>query len=379
MEIPASTIQSHTPESSTDTSMFSGLNLIQLLIGIMGIIGNFLVCFIFLHKRTQRNQINLLITNQAFIDLFSSVLLVMHQMYKTVGNFGIKGDILQAVNCYLWRSQLILFSTFAVSTFNLTVISVERYFATIYPLSYKKVFTRKNMRYLIAAVWLISPILQYVIVWQTYTYRNGHCDIEWSLASVGVLLFFWEYMAPVSVMTFSFFCITRRLKQLNQIVHGNVSNAENGDDTQPETSGLAAISSGPSKDERGESMTSMRRQHPRQTPIVPYSPAATHQTLPTSNQIIHRDNEVSIRRRNVTKALLVVYLVYVICWSPNQWAFFQLNLGGRLNYGNFFYKFSIVLAISNSCVNPFIYAFRHKAYRERLKELWRGCSFSLCL
>ncbi|PIK34887.1 putative galanin receptor type 1-like [Apostichopus japonicus] len=97
------------------------------------------------------------------------------------------------------------------------------------------------------------------------------------------------------------------------------------------------------------------------------SPAASFSSPSTSNF------RVNVRRRNATTTLLTVYFVYIICWSPNQWAFFQLNLGGPLDFRGYFYKISVTLVILNTCVNPFIYALRHKTYKDRVKELVRHC------
>lgn len=381
----ASTWESVTHDSVTDgvgvgqSPPLSALIFMQLLTGLVGIMGNFLVCFVFLHRRTQRNQTNLLITNQAFIDLSASILLVLHVLYDLAGRPEANLLPLRKFSCLFWRGQSILFSCFAVSTFNLTIISLERYCATIFPHSYPNVFTRRNLRFAIAMVWLVSPLMQYILIWTTYTFsEDGRCLTGWSPVWVGILLFFWEYFIPVTVMSFSFASVTRKLRRMNRVLNNDILRVpsstisstlfepkkENAASQPSNVLSLPPLSprNGPSDSSVSVSCQSVTTDSQR-----PLSNPSSSSSLPTTSSNIR----VTVRRRNATKTLLTVYIVYLICWSPNQWGFFQMNLGGTLDFQGYFYKVSVILVMLNTCVNPFIYALRHKTYKERVRELAR--------
>lgn len=79
----------------------------------------------------------------------------------------------------------------------------------------------------------------------------------------------------------------------------------------------------------------------------------------------------NLQRINVTKTLLIVYITYVICWTPNQVGFLQFNLGGPYDFKGAYHSFSVILAVCNTAVNPFIYALQYKQYRTCLKSLFK--------
>ncbi|KAJ8030472.1 Beta-3 adrenergic receptor [Holothuria leucospilota] len=352
-------------DSFKQSSSVSTVVLIQFVIGFIGIGGNSLVCFVFLRDRNKRNQTNALITHQAFIDLLSSFLLVLLAGYQIIGSPSTESRVLQAFACFFW-TRITLFAVFAVSTFNLTLISLERYIATVFPHSYAGAFTRKKIRRMILLVWIMAPVFQYFIAWTTHTYRDGKCIITKSPASVGILLFLWEYFLPVAIMSFSFFSVIRTLNILHLQVFDATSVGAMPSTTYP-SQGQSTVNTVSSHGPSSSSQTNPNPQ-PEVSTVV-----STAQVPRTANQAISQTiMRRKLRRRNATKALFLVYVVYVICWSPNQWAFFQRSLGGPLDFNGFFYQVSVVLAICNTAVNPFVYAFRHKTYQTRITEWLRS-------
>ncbi|XP_070542781.1 G-protein coupled receptor 54-like isoform X2 [Ptychodera flava] len=78
------------------------------------------------------------------------------------------------------------------------------------------------------------------------------------------------------------------------------------------------------------------------------------------------------RRRKVTRMVLIVVLLFAISWGPlqimNSWLRFDPNFPIALQY---FREFCLCLAYSNSCVNPFVYAFTGNTFRKYFKRLFR--------
>ncbi|XP_077989046.1 G-protein coupled receptor 54-like [Glandiceps talaboti] len=88
--------------------------------------------------------------------------------------------------------------------------------------------------------------------------------------------------------------------------------------------------------------------------------------------------ERSIRRkRKITRMVLIVVILFAICWGPlqimNQW----MMLDGSYPFNSVpvyrFRIFCLCLAYSNSCVNPFVYAFATNSFRKYFKKLFKTC------
>ena len=89
---------------------------------------------------------------------------------------------------------------------------------------------------------------------------------------------------------------------------------------------------------------------------------------PLSESNNNEIREKIMKRRNVTKTMFTVFALYVICWSPEQITYLQFDLGGELEIGGVWHSIALILAISNSAVNPFVYALRFRQYKEGVKS-----------
>ncbi|KAJ8026925.1 Apelin receptor [Holothuria leucospilota] len=73
-------------------------------------------------------------------------------------------------------------------------------------------------------------------------------------------------------------------------------------------------------------------------------------------------------RKKVVKMLATVVITFAICWAPNQFMFLAYNLGWNLDFRSWYYHVSVLTAFCNSCMNPFIYAFKNGRYRRALQK-----------
>lgn len=377
-------------EETSVRPIFSVFMVVKFTIGCLGCLGNSFVCLIFLHPGTQKNQTNVLITHQAFIDLGSSILFVIYTVYDTIGlNLDFDILFLDAVLCFIVKSRILIFTSLAVSTYNLTLISLERYFATVHPVRYPKIFTRRYLRVMMATVWLLAPVPQYFILWESRSFQDGVCIVEWSLNTSGIILFLWEYFLPVSFMSFSFICIVNKLNKLNNFNspfiksnHPNTAVSSASDKFQASAIGPDGVCN-TMTNYRGPPDTSNRSYS------VPGSTMASCTSLSAAVSIeggLNRKQKTdqTTKRRatswrvNATKTLFIVYVVYIVCWTPNQFAFLYLTISGSLDYFLHSYQITVILAIFNSCVNPFIYALRHKTYKDKVYEMFTGWKICFC-
>ncbi|XP_072035363.1 adenosine receptor A2a-like isoform X2 [Amphiura filiformis] len=284
------------------------LNALQLLIGVIGAVGNGLVCVVIWKVRRQQNYTNSLIVSQSAIDFVTSILLIANIISLSAAAQPPENFTLAVLYCTFWHSRVILFGCWAISTFNLTAIAIERYLAIMHPIWYQQTFTRKHAWILATTAWLIAPIME-TIGGKQYVLEQGRCAFVISKkekAILGVLTVLWDYAIPASIMAFAFIRIAIRLNQVQ-------NSALVADDDQLK--------------------------------------------------------EKILKRKNITKTLFFVFALYIICWTPEQISYLQFTLGGRLEFGGVWHTIALILATSNSAVNPFVYALRFKQYKEGVKSL----------
>ncbi|KAJ8031354.1 Nociceptin receptor [Holothuria leucospilota] len=390
------------PQGSSDIPQKTGVTIVSLmliLVGIVGITGNSLVLIVLLRiiKRHKRNQTYWLIGNQSVADMFSSIQMILIQLEGLIASWQPPppNTLAGVFYCFLWTTQIFMFGSFVVSSFNLAILSLERYFAVVHPQFY---ITRLRQTFCMVGLsaWLYAPIMQVVAVGLHFEYHEGECVYKRGSPFLGVLLFLWEYFLPVTVMTFCFFQISLKFRQLNHIQNTwQKENTDRNDLRQdrrsavhpvPPSSGLRTSSS---SFERAEShvengprkfvgqQSSSSSETPR--PTIDSDKVDAVATIVNTNQTHitsvsgNRGSQTpsSIQRRNSTLTLFIVYIAYILCWTLNQWSFLVYNVGGPLDFNGVYYRVALIMATSNSCINVFIYAFRFKMFQQGIKALFK--------
>ena len=86
------------------------------------------------------------------------------------------------------------------------------------------------------------------------------------------------------------------------------------------------------------------------------------------------------RKRKITKMVFIVVLLFAICWAPIQifstWFLFNPDAANDANM--YLHGAFLCLAYSNSCVNPFVYAFTTTGFKKYFRQLFGPCCGS-CL
>nr|ANO39116.1 GCR304 [Schmidtea mediterranea] len=89
-----------------------------------------------------------------------------------------------------------------------------------------------------------------------------------------------------------------------------------------------------------------------------------------SSKISH-SNDAMVTKKRVTKMVIVVIVIFTLCWAPIQ-TIFIIQLYGKDPGGNLFRTIHVIsncLAYSNSMVNPFLYAFLSENFRRAFANL----------
>ncbi|XP_072033303.1 octopamine receptor beta-2R-like [Amphiura filiformis] len=339
------------PKFSPKTSAEIFLASLKILIGIVGVLGNLTVCIVVAKMRSQKNYANSLIVSQAVTDLVTALVLIATTFTEIFPGSPPSNYAMGYLYCVFWYSRVTMFCMFSISTFNLVAISLERYIAVIHPIWYSHHFSRKVAAILATAAWLLGPLMQTILGFTELTFEAGNCKFlnrtPVAQAITGVTLFLWDFFVPCILMAFCFIQISVKFQnQKKRVGASEMSTTMTSAQTQATTI------------TRARSDTEGRADK---------NDTDADATSEPAQQSRKKNN----RGRNITKTLAIVFLVYVICWSPDQFLFLQWNLGGNIDFGGVLHSVVVIMAMLNSACNPFIYALRYKQYKEGLKSLFK--------
>ncbi|NWV31494.1 CLTR2 protein, partial [Grantiella picta] len=131
--------------------------IVYLFIFFLGAIGNSLSIYVFF-QTSQRTSVNIYMQNLAISDLMFVSTLPFRATYFLLGSRWVFGDILCRIMTYT------LYVNMYCSIYFLTMLSVVRFIAIVYPFKRGKVTNRKHARIICAAIWIFvlaaaSPLL----------------------------------------------------------------------------------------------------------------------------------------------------------------------------------------------------------------------------
>ncbi|XP_006814962.1 galanin receptor 2a-like [Saccoglossus kowalevskii] len=280
-----------------------GYNIVRILLSITGINGNLLVILVIRKIRPMRPVTKYYITSLAVADLLASVFFLPYP-YGEVPS-GIGGEIL----CRLWYSDAILYYFFAASTYNLVLVTLERYWAIIYPVKHLTMFTEQKAKLSLTLLWILTLILEFFTVFLN-DYQDGVCILEWptgaALILLGIWIFLSEYALPLVIMFVAYYRILRYLRERNRSMQNGSQN------------GIASA----------------------------FVRAKVH----------------------VVKMLYVVTVLFGLLWAPNHITHLLFTFGVQNPYEEA-REVVILIGFCNSCVNPFVYGFSNPLFRKTLKRM----------
>ncbi|XP_071805552.1 allatostatin-A receptor-like [Asterias amurensis] len=285
--------------------------IIQLVLALFGILGNSLVIIVYVKKLRNRSNSNKLIVMLAVADLITSVAIIPLPSLTYVPNSAVG-----RVYCIFTYSAVIMWMSIVASIFTLTLLSLERYFAIVHPIKHRTVFSTHRIKYYITAIWMSTLGVNSIHFHITRVDDTmNKCVLIWPSPALqvfhGVCIFLVEFAVPVTVMVVSHYCAIRKLQE-----HATVLLKRNESTSSPAFSLLRC-------------------------------------------------------RAHVIRMVLMVVIIFIICWSPDQVAYFLLNLNALPTgyFGSTVYRVFTILAFINSCVNPLIYICLNKNFRVALMQL----------
>ena len=282
------------------------------LIGAVGITDNIFVIFVVLMSNAMRTKYtNWFLINQSLLDALASMWMMVDALDN--GRSRYHSGILGEIRCRLLTARYFVWTTYMASTYNLVMISLERYFEIVHAIYYKT-----HIKWWVVCVMLFLPYLLSGIYNSaaiiTARISGGVCmelatlSYEWEFVVMGVGNLLFQFMLPILIISYCYIQIGLFLRNMPVI----------GGSENPEKAKKAA--------------------------------------------------KASI---NVIKTLAIVCIIFFLCWMWNSILFFLFSIRVvDVDFNGAFYHFTVTAVNINCLVNPFIYTFKYEQFKREATRIF---------
>ncbi|XP_030255671.1 opsin 4b isoform X1 [Sparus aurata] len=301
------------------------IGVVILVVGITGMLGNFLVMYAFCRSRSLRTPSNIFIINLAVTDFLmcftQTPIFFITSMHKR-WIFGKKG-------CELYAFCGALFGICSMMT--LMVIAVDRYVVITRPLASLGSMSRRKALSILAAAWVYSMgwSLPPFFGWSAYVPEGLMTSCSWdymtftpSVRSYTMLLFTFVFFIPLFVIIFSYCCIFRAIRHTTR--------------------------------------------------------AITKINCDGTRDSAKRFNKMRSEWK-MAKIALIVILLFVVSWAPYSCAALTAFAGYADMLTPYMNSVPAVIAKSSAIYNPIIYAITHPKYRSAISKYIPYLGVLLCV
>ena len=302
---------------------------LEVLIALFGVLGNILICCVVAKSPKMKSSTYYYIISLAIADL--GVLLVNFPLAVVKEYMPLRWPFGEFFCLYIYPTTDIFFGA---SIWSIAVIAINRYRNIASRKKFRRgVPSKKSALFAIATVWIMSFVVMSLPVYFVITYNSAMeaCHIRWPASKFGpvlrkvymVTLTVFLYLLPLSIITFTYFFISRRLHASNTFLK-----------TLRSTNGSEGEGSEFLKKEEKKMMKKNKKAKKILTPLV----------------ILFA---VSMLPLNVFRLVMTFYPKFLI------WRYYWVS-------------FSVVIAftIINSSCNPIVYAVVSKEFRRGFKNLF---------
>lgn len=317
---------------------------------ILGVVGNALVIFCIVRHKGMRSITNIFLLSLATADL---MLILICVPVKGIAFFAFSwtmGEVMCKLVHYVQNVSMIC------SVMTLTMMSIERYVAIRYPLKAKYLCTLVHAKVVIFSVWSLSFIAAVPILFGKKLIPGGvitkgyTCIKSWSdeayskLYELYMLIIMLIIPTGVMIVAYTGICwemitVTARRADMRS---GSLSETD-----------LPTDKVDPTR----KSVKGNRKSNKQ-------------------NKSKKKSAEDDKTKMQVVKMLVVVVFLFVLCWAPiliNN-VLVGFNVLPLLHYGPLkpMRMMFNLLSYFNSCINPVVYSFMSRNFRESFKQTFRS-------
>ncbi|KAJ0006271.1 hypothetical protein NQD34_013544 [Periophthalmus magnuspinnatus] len=335
------------------------------LIFLLSVVGNSMIIAVLVRNRRMRTVTNLFLLSLAVSDLMVSLVCIPFTLIPNLMRDFIFGTGICKLVMYFMGVSV------SVSTFNLVAISLERYSAICNPLTSRTWQTKSHAAKVITATWVASFILMlpYPIssTLKPFTRLNnstGHmCRLVWpndiTQQSWYLSLLLILFLFPGIVMMTAYGLIS---VELYRGIKFELSSRKASRDRQSSSGSIKPGDSDgcylqpPNKKKSSTHFSSSKS-------VV----GRVCSTSPTANLMA---------KKRVIRMLLVIVFLFFVCWTPvfvvNAWQAFDRRSAYQLTGAPI--SFIHLLSYTSACVNPIIYCFMNKRFRQGMLSTFSCCT-----
>ncbi|XP_033098169.1 somatostatin receptor type 5-like [Anneissia japonica] len=284
-----------------------GLIATRFIISGIGIITNAFVILVLLYNKIYKKSLtHLLIFQQSAIDMVACIMMLAFFTPSAPSDGG-------AV--FFCKILNIFWCATYASTYNLVIITIERYIAVLHPKFFRRHFRDKKGRLVLILPYIIGMLTGIeLFVYAGYDEVTGHCTYYYSARVFwGAVFFTTQYIVPVIAMAF---CYARILINLREraVPQAKTISRSNTDNTR----------------------TWLRK-----------------------------------AQRSLIYTICFVGIAFFITVSPNKIIFFLYTACGCFEFSDIIiiYELSIILNTMNLSINPIIYTFTFYDFKRGMKKL----------
>ncbi|XP_077992456.1 somatostatin receptor type 5-like [Glandiceps talaboti] len=279
----------------------------ELVFGIIGTLGNISVIIVVLSTVKMHTLTNYLILNLAVADFWVALLLIVNKYVTQAFIIPIPSGNAGDIYCRLYYSAVFFWVSIKASTFNLLLMTYETYMAVVHPLVYPKYRNKRNIIVMVAVSWMFSLLIEMVFVKFHGNGDDGCYLFVYTDASLGIFLGCFNFIVTFFIpMLLLIWACYKIQSRLNAAVVNTANRSQNTDRA----------------------------------------------------------------RRRIVKTLYFVILGYAICWTPDSFLFLCVNLGAPIEYTADYFNAFVLLAFANSLLNPLIYVFKYRQFRQNLFRIF---------
>ncbi|NXC83684.1 OX2R protein, partial [Cercotrichas coryphoeus] len=325
-----------------------------IVVFIVALVGNVLVCLAVWKNHHMRTVTNYFIVNLSLADILVTITCLPATLVVDITETWFFGQTLCKVIPYLQTVSV------SVSVLTLSCIALDRWYAICHPLMFKS--TAKRARNSIIIIWIVSCIIMIpqAIVMECSSVFPGLankttlftvCDEHWGAEvypkMYHMCFFLVTYMAPLCLMVLAYLQIFRKL-WCRQI---------------PGTSSVV-----------------QKKWKPQQPSA---QPRGLGQSTKSKISAVAAEIKQIRARRKTARMLMVVLLVFALCYLPISILNVLKRVLGMFNHADdretvyAWFTFSHWLVYANSAANPIIYNFLSGKFREEFKAAFSCCIFGI--
>ncbi|EFA10769.1 octopamine receptor beta-2R isoform X1 [Tribolium castaneum] len=325
---------------------------------VVSIFGNLLVIVSVMRHRKLRIITNYYVISLAFADMLVAMFAMTFNFSVQIFDTWLFGYFM----CDVWNSLDVYFST--VSILHLCCISVDRYIAIVKPLKYALSMTKNIVALMLLATWVMPAFLSFLPIFMGWYATEEHlkdrfdhpdsCEFKVNklYAIISSSISFW---IPCTIMIYMYLAIFREANKQEKDMYNRQGaalllhqNNTNGD--------MLSNSGGSSKT----------------------------LTLHEINQDLHhtptkeRNLNKMKREHKAARTLSIIMGTFTLCWLPFFLWYVSISLCTTCECPDMVVGILFWIGYFNSTLNPLIYAYFNKDFREAFKNTLQCVFCSLC-